>query len=656
MALKTSLIIDLAGNLQARARQNGAALEGMAKRGQAAIRSMQSAASTLGKGLDNMAGKYTAMIGGGAAVYKAAQAVKAAANLDHALERIRSTAGAGADDVSVLRKELYEMAKQTGQSPTDLLQGFSSLIASGQTWEAALASIKAINPAMAVTGASADTLASVLNVVQEAFKLDMSDLAQAKLALDQMTVAGRLGNAELENLASIVSRVGPSAKAAGMDFGKTLAIVERLSLLEKDPARLATLTDSTLRLFTNQKYQDKMAKVTGVQTYNKDGSRRDPVEVLGEISQKYRRFKTDKERDAAIASAFGDTDLDTQKGIRTLLAEGAIEDILKMQKALGGAAGTIDRDLQSAINNSVDQVARLKAALGQAADEFSRPVNDAITRGIKYLLDEKGIGGKEMLAGGAAASLAGFGALKLGGRALMGLGTSAAGGVIGSLAKNMGLGGLKPPIPVYVVNRHMSLTREAMMGGGAPVPAGKKPPGTSGPPAPKAQPGAPTSAAGGKWLARLSRLAGPALAVGVSALDAAQTLFDSTATTAQKVEAVAETGGAAMGGWAGAAAGAAIGSVVPVVGTAIGGIIGGILGSLGGGWLAQKAAQKINESGSPEDIARALDGMSDSLETARSESVVRVEVNGGTATVQSHNGPGRVDVYSGAGYAYGSPD
>jgi phage tail tape-measure protein len=405
-----------------------------------------------------------------------------------------------------------------------------------------------------------------------------------------------------------------------------------------------------------------MAKATGVAVYEKTGERRDSVKVLEEISKKYRHFKSDKERVEAVASAWGKTDLDTQKGIKTLLAEGAIDDIIKMQNDMGSAAGTIDRDLQSAINNSVDQAARLRAALGQAADEFARPVNDAITRGIKYLLDEKGIGGKEMLAGGAAASLAGFGALKLGGRALMGMGASAAGGVIGSLTKNMGLGGIKLPMPVYVVNRHMSLTREAMTSGGAPVPVGGKPVG--GKPAPagaKPAPGGTTTSAGGKALARLgngARLAGPVVAVGVAALDAAQTLLDETATTAQKVEAVAETGGAAMGGWAGAAAGAAIGSVVPVVGTAIGGIIGGILGSLGGGWLAQKATQKLNEGGTSEDLARAFDEMNSTLENAQSESVVRVEVNGGTATLQSHNGPGRVDVYSGMGYAsaYGSPD
>ena len=57
MALKTSLIIDLAGNIQTRARQYGSALGGLASRGRAAMRGLQSTAVNLGRGMDGMANK-----------------------------------------------------------------------------------------------------------------------------------------------------------------------------------------------------------------------------------------------------------------------------------------------------------------------------------------------------------------------------------------------------------------------------------------------------------------------------------------------------------------------------------------------------------------------------------------------------------------------
>ncbi|MDR1946594.1 MAG: phage tail tape measure protein [Desulfovibrio sp.] len=654
MAIKTSLIIDLSGNLQSRARQMAASLEAMGRRGQSALRGMESAGAAIGRKLDTMAGKYAAMIGGGAAAYKGMQAVKASAQMDKMLSRVARTAGATREEAAALREELYAMAKQTGQPVEDLLEGFYGLVQAGQSWSEALGTIKAINPTMAVTGASADTLASSMTVAAQAFKFDLSDTKTAALILDQMTKAGDLGNAELEALSGIFSRVGNSAKNAGLDFSQTLALIERMSLVEKNPERLATLVDSTLRLFNNQQYMKTAQDTTGVKFYDANGERRAAFDVLDDIAAKYQKFTTDAKRDSAFASAFGKTDLDTQRGLRILLDKGTIDETRKMAGEVANASGTISQGLPEAIKNSADQVARLKAALGEAADEFARPVNDAITRGIKYLLDEKQIGGKEMLAGGAAASVLGFGATKLAGRALMGLGKSTVGNVLGGMSKGGGLGGVKLPMPVFVVNRHMSLTRDAMIGGGFSAPAGGG--------GIKTAPGGGTVAAGARRLSMLGRagnllgrLAVP-LTVATSALTAGAALMDESLTTAQKIEAGAEASGAAMGGWAGAALGAAIGSVVPGIGTAIGGILGGLFGSLGGGALAQAAAKKVTDPEASKAITEGMQEMADKLgysfEQASSESVVKVIVEGGTGTVVSHSGPGNVDVYSGGGYAY----
>ena len=258
----------------------------------------------------------------------------------------------------------------------------------------------------------------VMSVAAQAFKFDLADVKTATLVLDQMTQAGFAGNAELEDLASIFGRVGNSAKNAGMDFTQTLAFIERLSLVERQPERLATLVDSTLRLFTNNNYLKDAAKATGVKFYDAKGEKRAAVDVLKDIRERYKHFKTDAARDKAFASAFGKTDLDTQRGLRILLDGNTLEDIGKMNADIKDAGGTIEKNLPDAIKNSVDQVGRLKAALGKAADEFAQPINDVISRMIGKVLDDGKLGGKEMLVGGAAAGLAGFGAIKLAGRGL----------------------------------------------------------------------------------------------------------------------------------------------------------------------------------------------------------------------------------------------
>lgn len=159
-------------------------------------------------------------------------------------------------------------------------------------------------------------------------------------------------------------------------------------------------------------------------------------------------------------------------------------------------------------------------------------------------------------------------------------------------APNMGL---KLPLPVYVVNERMSLTPE-QMGGQPDLPDSKKPP-------PPKKAGKFARAAesvlqggvkAGQWM-RTPKGAGVTSAVVGTAM-LVPTLMDENTSTADKVQATSETVGGAAGAWAGAAAGAALGSFIPVVGTAIGGLIGGALGYAGGEWLGGKAAEQVTQS------------------------------------------------------------
>ena len=649
MALKTSLIIDLAGNIQTRARQYGSALGGLSSRGRAAMRGLQSTAVNLGRGMDGMANKYTAAIAGMGLAYKGLQTLKTSASLDKQLARVAYTADMSREQTEELRAALYAMARETGQPVEELLEGFNNLVQSGQSFKEALATIRAINPAIAVTGASANVLASGMTVAAQAFKFDLSNPEVARRVLDQMVVAGKLGNAELEDLSSIFARVGNNAKSAGMSFEGTLAFLERLSLVEKAPERLGTLADSTLRLANNQKYMSKAAKVTGVKFYDAKGERRDMFDVLAEMRDKWRKFKTSAERDKAFAQAFGDTDLDTQRGLKIFFDAKSIEEARVFSREIMAAKGAVAQGLALAVDNSVDQVARLKAALGQAADEFARPINDVISGGIKSLLDTHQIGGKEMLVGGGAAALAGVGALKLVGKGLSGM----AGKMAGSLAKGAGLAGLKLPLPVYVVNKQMSLTRDAMLGkdGGIVPDAG----------------GAGKKRKGGKGGGKLPDLGkATAILAGVDAVARGYEIWsDDKASFADKAGATVDAGGQVLGGWggawAGAQTGAMLGSLAGPVGTAIGGALGAAAGGILGTKLGQSLADTVKgwfgwgekKQPSADVMAQAALQMQQAAALLQQTAAkgIGVDVNVlGNATATIARGAGEVNLYSGASH------
>lgn len=588
--LRTSFTLDLGGNLITRAKAFSTSISGMARQIRSSLGGLNGVAAQAGKGLEALTGRYAAGLAGLGVSYKAAQAVMDSARLDKGLMRTSQTMGLTAQQAEEARQAFFVMARQTGQSVDDLKAGFDRLGASGMSYEQALASIRAINPAMAVTGASADQLASALSVAGEIFKFDLSRPETAVRLLDQMTVAGRLGNAELEDLASIFARVGGNAKNAGLSFSETLAFFEQLSLIEKEPERLATLADSTLRLFTNQNYLKEAAAATGVTFYDAKGERRAAFDVLQDIARKYQTFKTDAQRDKAFAQAFGKTDLDTQRGLRALFDSGVLVNLAKLNAEIEGASGTIARDLPNAINNSVDQVGRLKAALAQAADDFARPFNDAIAGGIAMLLDGEGLSGKQLLGGAAAAGIAGYGALKLAGLGLSRLGGKAAGGLVSTVARQAGLAGLKLPLPVYVVNKQMSLTREAMLGQSGDAPAA---PGASG--GKKAGKGKTVSGAQLDG----AKSAGRGTAVLTAAATVAPVLFDPDTSMAQKVDVATDAAGGLAGGWAGTAAGAKagafLGGFLGPFGAAAGGVVGGVAGGLLGSELGQGLVSTVKD-------------------------------------------------------------
>ncbi len=406
---------------------------------------------------DNLAGKIAAL----GISFSVVQQAVASAKLDKTLTQIGQTAGSSAAQVTALRSSLFTMATQTGQNVEDLQQGFNNLVQSGLGWKESLETIKAINVAMAVTGANAGTLSGGLSVAATAFQFDLTKPGLALTLLDKMTAAGRLGNAELQNLSDIFARVGVNASQAGMSFDKTLAFVETLSLLERQPERLATLADSTLRLFTNLQYAAQAQQSTGVRFFDpQSGARRDAFAVLDDLKKKYDVLKTDAQRASFIQGAFGTADMDTKKGISALLSGDMLTKAKEFHSQIGSAGGTLKKDLPAAIDNAVDQVGRLKGALRKAADEFAKPINETLANVIAWTMAPKedgglGLSGKEMIGYGAAGALGTMLAARYGSKGIKGLagkllghGTSVGAGVAEGKALEMAAG----VTPVFVVN------------------------------------------------------------------------------------------------------------------------------------------------------------------------------------------------------------
>lgn len=376
--------------------------------------------------------------------------------LDRSLTKVGQTAGGTSRHVRQLRQDLFGMGRESGKVIENLEAGFNNLVQAGLNMKQATESMWGVNVAMAVSGSGAAPLTSGLTVGAEFFKFDLAKPGMALEILDKMTVAGRLGKAELEDLAKIFSDMAGEAKDANLNFDKTLAFVEGLSQVQQQPEKLATLARSTLRVFTNLRYMAEAQKGTGVSFFDGEGTRRDAFDVLEDIKKKYDTLTTDKQRAGFIHRAFGKSDQDTIKGIRELLKGDALIRLHSYTEQIQEASGTLRRDFDAATSNLPDQMNMLKNDLRAAADGFIQPMNATLAEWIKWTRADKsqgglGMDGKDMILGGTALVAGTVLTARYGGKAagkfLKGGGDLAAG-----IAKGKAVEAATGVTPVFVTN------------------------------------------------------------------------------------------------------------------------------------------------------------------------------------------------------------
>lgn len=357
------------------------------------------------KGFMGSTGGLLAGVGLGMGVSKMQQEV---ARFEKEMRLLQVSTGDSREKMEGWRKDLLKYQKETGVTVGSQLELSNSLQAAGLKIDQIRGAMGPAVNLMAVAKTQADELGRAMGVAAQHFKFDLTNPQQVEGMLDRMLVAGRLGNLEVERLSGAFARVGTNAAAAKLPFTQTLAFAESLSLIEPDPYRLGTLADSALRIFTHGKYMNKASKASSVKFFDKQGNRRQAVDVLADFEKGIQKYKKESGRFLYAQKVFGETDDQTVKGLENMLSAGGFTRMKEMAKEIEKATGQARKDLPTAIDNAVDQTSRLKAVLGEAVqDGFARPLNEAFSSITKFALDKKENGGleltgKDMLIGGAA--------------------------------------------------------------------------------------------------------------------------------------------------------------------------------------------------------------------------------------------------------------
>lgn len=581
---KSSVIVDLGGNLPRRARQFGTSLDRFSRNGQRSLGRLGRGIAATGRGLDRMSGRVAALGG----VLGTAGAGRFVVNLERRFTRLGIQADLSADKIKLLKDEIFDVSRAPDISidPAELTSAVEAIVEKTGDLAFARDNLRNLGLSIQATGG----LGSELGALTAEFKkLGLEGPKAVSAALDTLIRQGKAGAFTVGNLAGqgerLVSayvatgRVGPGAVR---EIGAVAQVIRQGT---GNAEQATTAFEAVLRTLQDAT-KVKFLQGAGIQVFEPDqpGVMRAVNEIMTDIITKTGgdTLKISKVFDAEAMRAFN-------AAIGEFKQTGGFPSLEKFL-AIQGDGAQLLLDSSRAAQDSAGALTNLSTAAKRFADaNLSGPI-----QGIADALNGLDKGQVDLwlkiLAGGAAAAIAGPKLFRAG-RGIARLFSGGRGGASGALgAAAGGLGAT----PVFVTNFPVGFG-----GGGAAGRGGRGRSGAlgrfgaAGAGAAALGRGGRLSAIGGR-LARIGgRAAGPLAAV-LSALSLVDTLSDNTLTTRQK----ASGAGGALGGLGGALGGAALGTaLLPGIGTILGAIVGGLAGEFAGSGLGGAAADALDGGG-----------------------------------------------------------
>lgn len=473
--LTTEILINLAGNLTAKARQYGANMSEFARTNQRAMNVVKATSAAAGRAIDSMGSRYTGMIAG----LGSSLTIKNVADFDAQMRRMGTDAQLTAEQVNELRERIREVSNEGDirVEASALGQGAGELLGLTGDEKFTKENMRNLGLAMQAFGVDGKTAAGLLAAFWEKNVRGADDVSKMLDKLYAQFAVGSVSVADIARVApklfSIISAQGPEALtqmgAFAQVFAKTKGSADEV--VTSIQAMYASLQD---------KKKIKFLQRQGIDVF-KPGTKefKLPFELMKEILV---RAKFDPLK---LQDVFDQTGM---QGINALLKP---ENMKLMQELIYGAveygatqkaaktnAEGFNAALQS-LNNEWQRFA--ESNLAEPVQELADALNSVDHDTVQNWLN---VGKNIAIAG--AGIIAARKAFQLGKGAWDLFGGGKSKGIPKGVSDVFGSG----VMPVYVVNMG-----SAGMGGGPDIggPGGGKPPGRGGP-------GRAYSALGSAWM------------------------------------------------------------------------------------------------------------------------------------------------------------
>lgn len=333
--LDTEIIINLAGNLTAKARQYGANMSEFAQRNQRAMSVVKATSEAAGRGLDRLGNRYTATIAGfagGAMLREFTQVDRRMTMMGIAAEKTRAEMAAmlsGMQDASIKFRvddsEVVSAVEKVGTVTGDIDFGYKNR--------------NAISASIAGSGGSGESIGGLF---ANFTKFQIQNEREAIQAMDTLNRLGKEGAFELKDIAEKGVRAFSMYAAAG---GRGVSGVKDVGVVlesaidatgDRDTA--ATATENLIRDLQNPKVA-KALKTNGIDVFGKDGRMRELPTLLSEVAKKSGSKGAEKQSARLLGAGFNQ---DSILLISSVTSGKGAENLKRYQAVVGDGKGIMD--------------------------------------------------------------------------------------------------------------------------------------------------------------------------------------------------------------------------------------------------------------------------------------------------------------------------
>ena len=380
--LETDIVINLAGNLAAKAKSYGGSMSEFARNNKRAMNMIRSSANAAGRGIDRLGNRYVGL----ASTVATGATVRGVGNFEEQMTRIGTNAQLSDDQVKALTQSVQEISNQKDVrvDTTELANGVNEFLGRTGDVKYLTENLQNMGLFMQAFGVDAETTGTIFAQFREK---EVNDAKKVMNVMDQLYGQFAIGSVSVKDLAEISAQLFSVYQGKGSDAILQMGALAQLFAKSKGNANEAlTSIQAVLQTFSDKKKVEFLDR-QGINVFKKGTTElRQPVELLLEVLDRA------KNNPLKLGDVFDGTGI---QGLASLYSEENKQLIRKMidgnaelgatREAAAKNAATFNSALTS-LNNSFSEFAyqELAEPIKDIADAINGVDQETIQNWLKW--------------------------------------------------------------------------------------------------------------------------------------------------------------------------------------------------------------------------------------------------------------------------------